>query len=223
MTTEETLRIRGYLTAQGAKLSPDQIIGKVEEAMARLREAATAVPAARFTDPPAPGEWSANEVMVHVVEADRRSGGAVAFGDDVERLVAARKPGLAFTLGAMGSRQHNFYNDAFKRAGYADTATEVQRLWLDGKRDEATARVPDEMALKANLLGTEAMVRERLRVYSASGLTTLRVDPAGATARRAARHARPADGARQDLVAGKYSRNDSADERRVRSEALSAG
>src|SRR5260370_29555700 len=92
------------------------------------------------------------------------AGGAVAFGDDVERLIAARKPGLAFTLGAMGSRQHNFYNDAFRRAGYVDAATEVQRLWLDGKRDEAAARVPDEIALKANLLGTEAMVRERLHV-----------------------------------------------------------
>jgi F420-dependent oxidoreductase-like protein len=112
---------------------------------------------------------------------DLQAGGAVAFGDDVERLVAARKPGLAFTLGAMGSRQHNFYNDAFKRAGYADAAVEVQRLWLDGKRDEAAARVPDEIALKANLLGTDAMVRERLHVYRASGLTTLRVDPAGAT------------------------------------------
>ena len=77
MTSEEALRIRGYLTAQGAKLSPEQLIGKVEEAMARLREAATAVPAARFTDPPAPGEWSANEVMAHVVEADRRFGGAI--------------------------------------------------------------------------------------------------------------------------------------------------
>jgi F420-dependent oxidoreductase-like protein len=112
-------------------------------------------------------------------QLDLQAGGAVAFGDDVERLLAARKPGLAFTLGAMGSRQHNFYNDAFKRAGYADAATEVQRLWLEGKRDEAAARVPDELALKANLLGTEAMVRERLGVYRASGLTTLRVDPAG--------------------------------------------
>jgi len=112
---------------------------------------------------------------------DLQAGGHVAFGDDVERLIAARKPGLAFTLGAMGSRQHNFYNDAFKRAGYADAATEVQRLWLDGKRDEAAARVPDELALKANLLGTESMVRERLRVYRAAGVTTLRVDPAGTT------------------------------------------
>jgi F420-dependent oxidoreductase-like protein len=112
---------------------------------------------------------------------DLQAGGHVAFGDDVERLVAARKPGLAFTLGAMGSRQHNFYNDAFKRAGYPDAAQEVQRLWLEGKRDEAAARVPDELALKVNLLGTEAMVAERLRAYRACGLTTLRVDPGGAT------------------------------------------
>jgi F420-dependent oxidoreductase-like protein len=112
---------------------------------------------------------------------DLQAGGHLAFGDDVERLIAARKPGLAFTLGAMGSHRHNFYNDAFKRAGYTDAALEVQRLWLDGKRDEAAARVPDELAVKVNLLGTEAMVRERLRVYRASGITTLRVDPAGPT------------------------------------------
>jgi F420-dependent oxidoreductase-like protein len=114
-------------------------------------------------------------------ELDLQAGGALAFGDDVERLVAARKPGLAFTLGAMGSRQHNFYNDAFRRAGYEDAAREVQRLWLEGKREEAAARVPDDLALKANLLGTEAMVRERVAAYRRAGITTLRVDPAGAT------------------------------------------
>jgi F420-dependent oxidoreductase-like protein len=114
-------------------------------------------------------------------DLDLQAGGAVAFGDDVERLVAARKPGLAFTLGAMGSRQHNFYNDAYRRAGYEDAAREVQRLWLDGKREEAAARVPDELALKANLLGTEAMVRERLARYREAGITTLRVDPAGSS------------------------------------------
>jgi F420-dependent oxidoreductase-like protein len=122
------------------------------------------------------GARRAGRSLAHL---DLQAGGAVAFGDDVERLVAARKPGLAFTLGAMGSRQHNFYNDAFRRAGFADAALDVQRLWLEGKRDEAAARVPDELALGANLLGTEAMVRERLTVYRACGITTLRVDPAG--------------------------------------------
>jgi F420-dependent oxidoreductase-like protein len=114
---------------------------------------------------------------------DLQAGGHLAFGDDVERLIAARKPGLAFTLGAMGSRQHNFYNDAFQRAGYTEAAVEVQRLWLDGKRDEAAARVPDALALKVNLLGTDAMIRNRLDMYRRAGITTLRVDPAGATVR----------------------------------------
>jgi F420-dependent oxidoreductase-like protein len=94
--------------------------------------------------------------------------GAVAFGDDLEKLIAPRRPGLAFTLGAMGSRQHNFYNAAYRRAGYADEAIAVQKLYLEGKRDEAAALVPDEMVLQTNLIGTELAERARdvsLRIY----------------------------------------------------------
>ena len=86
-TNAEFARVRGYLQAQGAKLSPEQIIGKVQEAMGQLRAAAAAVPAARFTDPPAPGEWSANEVMAHVVEAGRHFGGAIV------RVLDGQSPG----------------------------------------------------------------------------------------------------------------------------------
>src|SRR5262245_8976825 len=81
----------------------------------------------------------------------------------------------------MGSRQHNFYNEAYRRAGYEDAAVEVQRLWLDGRREEAAAHVPDEMVLQTNLLGTEAMVAARIRAYRDAGVTTLRVEPDGAT------------------------------------------
>jgi F420-dependent oxidoreductase-like protein len=109
------------------------------------------------------------------------SAGVVAFSDDLERLIAPRKPGLAFTLGAMGSREHNFYNETFRRMGYAETALEVQNLWLNKQREAAAARVPDELVLKTNLLGTEDMIRERLRVYQAAGVTTLRVEPDGKT------------------------------------------
>ena len=83
----EFARIRSYLQAQGAKLAPEQIIGKVEEAMGQLRAAAAAVPSARFNDPPAPGEWSANEVMAHVVEAGRHFGGAIV------RVLDGQAPG----------------------------------------------------------------------------------------------------------------------------------
>ncbi len=114
-----------------------------------------------------------------LADLDLQAGGFVALSDDVERLIPRRKPGLAFTLGAMGSREHNFYNAAFRRAGYADAAIEIQNLWLDGKREEAAARVPDEMVLRTNLLGNEEMVKDRIRAYRDAGVTTLRVDPQG--------------------------------------------
>jgi F420-dependent oxidoreductase-like protein len=129
-----------------------------------------------FTDHLAAGAVRAGRALARL---DLQAGGFVAFSDDVERLIPPRKPGLAFTLGAMGSRQHNFYNDAYRRAGYEDVAVEVQRLWLEGRREEAAARVPDELVLQTNLLGTEAMVRARLAAYRQAGITTLRVEPAG--------------------------------------------
>src|SRR5262245_57193771 len=74
---DEQRRIRSYLTAQAAKLTPAEIVDKVRVAMLQLRAAADAVPPTRFNDPPAAGEWSANEVMAHVVQAGRHFGGAV--------------------------------------------------------------------------------------------------------------------------------------------------
>jgi len=109
------------------------------------------------------------------------SAGVVAFSDDVKRLIPPRKPGLAFTLGAMGSRQHNFYNDVYRRAGYEDVALEVQDLWFRKQREAAAARIPDELVLKTNLIGTEDMVRERIRAHRAAGVNTLRVEPEGET------------------------------------------
>jgi len=67
--TDEQRRIQSYLQAQGAKLSPAELVARVRVAMAEMRAAAETVPAARFHDRPAPEEWSANEVLAHVVAA----------------------------------------------------------------------------------------------------------------------------------------------------------
>jgi F420-dependent oxidoreductase-like protein len=107
--------------------------------------------------------------------------GAVAFSDDLESLIAPRKLPLAFSLGAMGSRKNNFYNEAFQRAGYAEIALRVQDLWLQRQREAAVALIPDELVLKTNLIGTKEMVRERLRIYQQAGATTLSVFPVGKT------------------------------------------
>lgn len=112
---------------------------------------------------------------------ERHGGGVVAFGDDLERLIAPRKPGFAFEIGAMGSPTMNFYKDAYARQGYAELVDRVQALWLERKRDEAAALIPDEFVLEANLLGTEQMVRDRIRVYRDAGVTTISANPAGET------------------------------------------
>ena len=135
--------------------------------------------ASMFLDPIAIGAERAGRSLANV--DIQVTAGVVAFSDDVESLIAPRKPGLAFTLGAMGSRQHNFYNEVYQRAGYADVAHEVQDLWLNKQREAAVARVPDELVLKTNLIGTEDMVRERLRTHRYAGVNTLQVNPDGQT------------------------------------------
>lgn len=125
--------------------------------------------------------YGAEQAGRSLKDIDIQTGGYFEVGEDVERLIGERKPGMAFTLGAMGSAKTNFYNDAFCRAGYEDTAKEVQSLWISGKREEAIRRVPDEMVLKANLIGTEDMVRERLKAYRDVGVNTLRLATGGTT------------------------------------------
>ena len=105
----------------------------------------------------------------------------VELGDNVEEMIERRKQGVAFNMGGMGSAKTNFYNDAFKRAGYEDDARAIQSLWIDGKREEAARRVPDAMVTEFQALGTRDMVRERLRKYREVGVTTLKLglDSAG--------------------------------------------
>jgi len=108
-------------------------------------------------------------------------GGPVGFGDDIERLVDALRPRVAFTLGAMGSPTTNFYNDAFKRGGFADDAAKVQRLWVEGRRAEAVRAVPDDLVLMTSLIGPESQVRERIRLYRDVGIGQLQLNPLGET------------------------------------------
>ena len=98
---------------------------------------------------------------------------AVEFTEDVDEAVARHSAGYAFTIGAMGSATTNFYNDAFARQGFGEQVAEVQRLWRDGRRDEAARLVPHEIGEKTNLLGTPAMIAERIRRYRAAGVSTL--------------------------------------------------
>lgn len=134
--------------------------------------------AAAYTDRLAAGAAKAGRSLA---DLDLSQGGDVAFSDDVEALIAERKPRLAFSLGGMGSASTNFYNDAYRRQGWADAAAEVQRLWVAGERQRAVDAVPDEMVLQTTMIGTPEMVRARMRVWRDAGINTLRLYPAGET------------------------------------------
>jgi F420-dependent oxidoreductase-like protein len=131
-----------------------------------------------FFDHIARGAQKAGRTLADI---DLQAGGAVAFSDDVDRLIERHRPGIAFTLGAMGSKDHNFYNAAFRRAGFDEEALAVQRKWLEGDRAGAAALVPDEMVRNVNMLGTADIVRDRMRTYRDAGVTTLRLHPEGRT------------------------------------------
>jgi hypothetical protein len=82
----------------------------------------------------------------------------------------------------MGSRDQNFYNRLVQRYGFEDAARTVQDLYLDGKREEAAAALPDELIDLVSLIGPRDAVRERLAVYREAGVGTLMVAPIAWTA-----------------------------------------
>ena len=114
-------------------------------------------------------------------DIELQAGAGVWFTDNVEEALEVLRVQVAFSLGGMGSRRHNFYNAAYARQGYADIAKEVQRLYLDGKRNEARELVPLELVEKVNLVGSDEMVKERLRVYRDAGINQLYLQPHGDT------------------------------------------
>ena len=131
-----------------------------------------------FLDPIREGAKTAGRELA---DLDLTVAVGVEFTDDVEAAGRRHAEGYAFTIGAMGSAGTNFYNNAFERQGYGDDIREVQRLWLAGDKDAARRRVPTAIGLGTNLIGTDDLVRDRLRLYRDAGITTLRANLHGGT------------------------------------------
>jgi F420-dependent oxidoreductase-like protein len=97
--------------------------------------------------------------------------------DDVAAARDAMRPYLALYVGGMGSREKNFYNALVQRYGFEEAAREVQDLYLEGKRDEAMAALPDELIDTVSLCGPPDVVREQIAVFRDAGVGTLMVAP----------------------------------------------
>ncbi len=94
---------------------------------------------------------------------------SVVITDDVEKARMPVKAGLALYIGGMGARDKNFYNDLAKRLGYEEAAVKIQDLFLDGKKAEATAAVPDELVDAVHLVGSKERIRDRLGAWKEAG------------------------------------------------------
>jgi F420-dependent oxidoreductase-like protein len=96
-----------------------------------------------------------------------------------EQLAAVRNQ-LALYVGGMGAREKNFYNQLACKYGYEAEAKEIQDLYLDGRKQEAAAAVPDELIEAVTLMGDEDAVRRQLRALWDGGVRTLLLNPLAA-------------------------------------------
>jgi alkanesulfonate monooxygenase SsuD/methylene tetrahydromethanopterin reductase-like flavin-dependent oxidoreductase (luciferase family) len=71
------------------------------------------------------------------------------------------------------------------RYGYEREAKEIQDLYLDGKKAEAAAAVPDELVDETSLVGPPERIRDRMQGWKESGVTTLMAATLQADALRA--------------------------------------
>jgi F420-dependent oxidoreductase-like protein len=89
----------------------------------------------------------------------------VKLGPDVAACRDAIRPELALYIGGMGARSKNFYNDMAIKLGYEGAAITIQDLYLDGKKAEAAAAVPDKLIDEISLVGPAERIRERLDAW----------------------------------------------------------
>jgi F420-dependent oxidoreductase-like protein len=102
--------------------------------------------------------------------------------DDREAARNLMRPVLALYVGGMGSREQNFYNKLVQRYGFEDAAQKIQDLYLEGKREEAGAALPDELIDMVSLCGPADVVRDRLAAFREAGVGTLMISPMAFTA-----------------------------------------
>jgi alkanesulfonate monooxygenase SsuD/methylene tetrahydromethanopterin reductase-like flavin-dependent oxidoreductase (luciferase family) len=92
---------------------------------------------------------------------------------EVDAARDALKPQLALYVGGMGSRDANFYNRLACRYGYAAEAARIQDLYLDGRKNDAAAAVPDALVDEVALVGSRERIADRLAAWRESGATSI--------------------------------------------------
>jgi F420-dependent oxidoreductase-like protein len=100
---------------------------------------------------------------------------SVIINDDVEQALIPIKQNLALYIGGMGARSRNFHNELVRRMGFAEAAENIQDLFLSGRKDEAVAAVPSQLADEISLVGSVERIRDRLDAWRETPVTSLLV------------------------------------------------
>jgi F420-dependent oxidoreductase-like protein len=106
--------------------------------------------------------------------------------DDVEGAADSLRPMYALYFGGMGAKGTNFHANVAIRMGYEGEVAEITDLYLDGKKDEAAAKVPTELVEKLSLIGSPDKIRHDLEAWRESIVTTLLVQGDADSVRAAA-------------------------------------
>ncbi len=97
----------------------------------------------------------------------------VIFHDDVQQAADFMRPMLALYIGGMGAREVNFHANVYARMGYEAEVKQIQDLYLEGKKDEAAALVPQKLIEETALIGPKEKVRDDLAMWEESAVTTI--------------------------------------------------
>jgi F420-dependent oxidoreductase-like protein len=106
--------------------------------------------------------------------------------DDIEATADALRPFYALYFGGMGAKGANFHANVPIRMGYEQEVSEIQDLYLEGKKQEAGAKIPTKLIEELSLIGSREKIRDDLAKWRESIVTTLLITGDAATLRNAA-------------------------------------
>lgn len=112
---------------------------------------------------------------------DIAAGVPVIITDDVDSALMQVKQNVGFYVGGMGAKSFNVHKDHISRMGFGEEAQKIQELFMAGRRDQAMATVPDQLADEISLVGPKERIRDRLAAWKESPVTGINVgsnDPA---------------------------------------------
>lgn len=122
-------------------------------------------------------EVYADQIKDAKPEFEISQGIAIKICDDIEEGLLPVKHSLALYIGGMGAKQRNFHTELMGRMGFEAEARQIQDLFLSGEKEAAVRAVPTEFADEISLVGSVDRIKDRLKAWEETPVTSLLVSP----------------------------------------------